>query len=95
MQRGKNDKIDSKRIAEYGYEKRDKLKEHKVCNVAITSLKRLLTQRRAFVNDRKAHEHRMNELLAIEDLKANDPIIRYYRQAVDFASRMIRVAAKV
>ena len=65
MQRGKNDKIDSKRIAEYGYEKRDKLKEHKVCNVAITSLKRLLTQRRAFVNDRKAHEHLMNELLAI------------------------------
>jgi transposase len=89
MQRGKNDKIDSKRIAEYGYEKRDKLKEHKVCNVAITSLKRLLTQRRAFVNDRKAHEHRMNELLAIEDLKANDPIIKYYKQAVDFASKMV------
>lgn len=77
MQRGKNDKIDSKRIAEYGYEKKDKLKEHKVCNASITSLKRLLTQRRAFVNDRKAHEHRMNELLAIEDLKATDPIIKH------------------
>ena len=89
MQRGKNDKIDSKRIAGYGYEKRDRLKEHKVCNVAITSLKRLLTQRRAFVNDRKAHDHRMNELLAIEDLKANDPNIKYYKQAAEFASKMV------
>jgi transposase len=88
MQRGKNDKIDSKRIAEYGYEKREKLKEHKVCNVAITSLKRLLTQRRAFVNDRKAHEHRMKELLAMEDLKASDPLIKHYKQAVDFAEKM-------
>src|SRR5215207_251373 len=36
MQRGKNDKIDSRRIAEYGYEKRAKLKQHKSCNAAIT-----------------------------------------------------------
>jgi transposase len=89
MQRGKNDKIDSKRIAEYGYEKRDKLKEHKVCSIAITGLKRFLTQRRAFVNDRKAHEHRMKELLAMEDLKANAPLILYYKQAVGFAVKMI------
>src|SRR5207237_2339302 len=40
-------------------------------------------------NDRKAHEHRMNELLAIEDLKPSDPIIKHYKQAVDFASRMV------
>ena len=48
MQRGKNDKIDSGRIAEYGYEKRDKLKEDKSCNAAIARLKQSLTQRRAF-----------------------------------------------
>ena len=65
MQRGKNDKIDSRRIAEYGYEKRDKLKEKKSCNAAIVRLKQLLTQRRAFVEDKKAHEHRMKELLAM------------------------------
>ena len=70
MQRGKNDKIDSKRIAKYGYEKREKLKEGKSCNPAITRLKQLLTQRRAFVNDRKANEHRMKELLTMVDFKA-------------------------
>ena len=89
MQRGKNDKIDSKRIAEYGYEKRDKLKEHKACSTAITRLKLLLTQRSGFVDDKKAHEHRMKELEAMMDLKAGDPILKHYKQAVDFAVKMI------
>ena len=89
MQRGKNDKIDSKRIAAYGYEKREKLKEHKVCNPAITRLKQLLTQRRGFVNDRKANEHRMSELLTMMDFKAQDSMIKYYKQAVAFALKMI------
>jgi transposase len=89
MQRGKNDKIDSKRIAEYGYEKREKLKEHKVCDAAITRLKQLLTQRSGFIDDKKAHEHRMKELLSMMDFKASDPIIKSYKQAVDFALKMI------
>ena len=89
MQRGKNDKIDSKRIAEYGYEKREKLKEHKVCDAAITRLKQLLTQRSGFIDDKKAHEHRMKELLAMMDFKSSDPIIKNYKQAVDFAVNMI------
>ena len=89
MQRGKNDKIDSKRIAEYGYEKREKLQLSKACNPAITRLKQLLTQRSGFVNDKKAHEHRMKELLAMMEFKANDPIIKHYKMAVDFALKMI------
>src|SRR5215211_1996220 len=90
MQRGKNDKIDSRRIAEYGYEKRMKLKEHKACTTAITRLKQLLTQRSGFVSDKKAHEHRMKELLAMMDFKGGDPIIKHYKQAVDFAVKMIK-----
>jgi transposase len=89
MQRGKNDKIDSKRIAEYGYEKRDKLKEHKVCNAAITRIKQLLTQRRGFVKDKKANEHRMNELLAMMEFKVNDPMMKRYKKLVDIALELI------
>ncbi len=89
MQRGKNDKIDSKRIAEYGYEKREKLKENKVCNAAIARLKQLLTQRRGFVKDKKANEHRMNELLAMMDFKANDPMMKRYKKLVDVALDLI------
>lgn len=89
MQRGKNDKVDSKRIAEYGYEKREKLQPSKAPNPVITRLKLLLTQRSGFVNDKKAHEHRMKELLAMMELKANDPLIKHYKQAVNFAVKQI------
>lgn len=90
MQRGKNDKIDARRIAEYGLEKKQKLKPHKACNTAITSLKQLLTQRSGFVKNKKAHEHRMKELLFMMELKAGDAVIRHYKQAIGFAVRMIK-----
>ncbi|HZH37728.1 MAG TPA: IS110 family transposase [Flavisolibacter sp.] len=89
MQRGKSDKTDSLRIAEYGYEKRDKLKEHKAGSTAITRLKLLLTQRSGFVDDKKAHEHRLKELEAMMDLKTGDAVLKHYRAAVDFAVKMI------
>ena len=89
MQRGKNDKIDSLRIANYGYEKREKLKAHKACSTALTRLKLLLTQRSGFVDDKKAHEHRLKELKAMMDLKKGDAALKRYQQAVDFAVKMI------
>ena len=52
----------------------------KACNPAITRLKQLLTQRSGFVNDKKAHEHRMKELLAMMEFKANDPMIKHYQK---------------
>lgn len=89
MQRGKNDKIDAKRIAQYGYEKRERLQPQNPCSAAITRLKAMLTQRRGFIKEKKAHEHRLTELVAMMDLKKNDPLIIYYRQAVAFAKKMI------
>lgn len=89
MQRGKSDKIDSARIAEYGSEKRTKLKVHKACSRSILSLKQLLTQRRGFVKNKKAEEHKMKELGAMMDLKKNDPVVVNYQRAVKFAKKMI------
>lgn len=89
MQRGKNDKIDAKRIGQYGYEKRERIQSQNPCSAALTRLKAMLTQRKAFVNEKKAHEHRLNELIAMMDLKKNDSLIKYYRQAAAFAGKMI------
>jgi len=89
MQRGKNDKIDSQRIAEYGYEKREKIKADTAESASILRIKQLLTQRDGFIDDKKANEHRVKELLAMMDFKDNDPLIRNYNQAVAFAQRMI------
>jgi transposase len=89
MQRGKNDKIDAKRIAQYGYEKRERIQSQNPCSAALTRLKAMLTQRKAFVNEKKAHQHRLNELIAMMDLKKNDPLIKYYRQGAACAEKMI------
>ena len=89
IHRGKNDKIDSFRIAEYGYEKRGKLRVSTGCNPLLTRLKQLLTQRRAFVKDKKAHQHRMKELLAMGDVKATDSIVKHYEQAVKHATKLV------
>lgn len=90
MQRGKNDKIDSKRIAEYGYEKREKMRPDSAESALILRIKQLLTQRDAFVNDKKANEHRGKELQAMMDFKDSDPLVRNYYQAVEFAQKMIK-----
>lgn len=89
MQRGKSDKIDSLRIAEYGYEKREKLKEHKACPAAITRLKLLLTQGSGFADAKKAQEHRLKELQAMMDLKAGDTLLKRYKQTIDFTVKLI------
>ena len=90
MQRGKNDKIDAKRIAEYGYEKREKLQAHELCNADVVRLRQLLTQRRGFIDDKKANEHRMKELEAMMDFKSGDPLIKNYKKAVNFMVSMIK-----
>lgn len=89
IQRGKNDQIDARRISAYGYEKREKLTPQQVCVAAITELRQLLTQRTSFVKDRKAHEHRLQELLAMMDFKKNAAVIKYYKQIIGSLKRMI------
>jgi transposase len=96
MQRGKTDKIDAKRIAEYGHQKRDKLKVQNTSTTLIESLKELLTQRRGFVKQRKANEHRMDELVAMKEPKKNKAVIKHYQQAVNFEAKMIdKVEAEI
>lgn len=89
IQRGKNDKVDSQRIAEYGYEKREKIQPETPRSASILKIRLLLAQRDGFVHDRVANENRRNELLAMMDFKANDPLIKHYNQAVNFAQKMV------
>ena len=89
LQRGKNDKIDATRIAEYAYEKREKIQPQSPCDPAITRLKLLLCQRSAFVKDKKANENRVKEVVAMMDFNKNDSLIKHYHQAVRFNEKMI------
>ena len=63
IQRGKNDKIDAKRIAEYVFQKRDKIKPSVLPFKIILKLRRLLSlrerlvkQRSGFIKDKKENK---------------------------------------
>lgn len=89
MQRGKNDKTDARRIAEYGQQKEAKLKPHQAPAAPIVRLRQLLTQRSGFVKMRKAQQQRLKELQCMVDVNKGDPLIKHYQQAVVFAQKMV------
>lgn len=78
--RGKSDKIDAKRIAEYGDEKQSKLQAETASLADIVRLKRLLNQREDFVTDRKAYDHRYSELQYMMDLPDADTMLKRYKK---------------
>jgi transposase len=64
IQRGKSDKVDARRIAEYAYQKRDKIILSQLPFKNILKLRRLLSirerlvkQRKSFQRDEKEHKH--------------------------------------
>lgn len=63
MVRGKNDKIDSKRIATYAYEKYDKLKSTTLPNNNILQIKSLLSLREKLVRQKTACKNGICDLI--------------------------------
>ena len=60
--RGKDDKIDSKRIATYAYEKQDKLVPTKLPNYQIDQIKSLILLREKLIRHRTAYKNGIKDL---------------------------------
>lgn len=69
FQRGKTDKLDAVRIAQYGFKNRETLTSQEVPPPAIGQLKRLLAQRDRMVNVRKQMVTSLKELEGFVDAK--------------------------
>jgi transposase len=61
MKRGKSDKTDSRAIAEYAFEKKEKIKLYNLPSKTLGSLKRLLSYRERLVKERAAFKTRLGE----------------------------------
>ncbi|RED91100.1 IS110 family transposase [Marinoscillum furvescens] len=70
MRRGKNDKVDARAIAEYVYEKREKIKPYVMPDNRQLQLQRLLSYRERLVKERAAFKGRFKEYKSI--LKRDD-----------------------
>lgn len=61
IQRGKNDKVDSKRIALYVYRRKDEIKPYKLPSQRLIEIRRLLTLRDRLVTQRACFTKNQNE----------------------------------
>lgn len=74
--RGKNDKIDARRIAQYADEKRSKLVPQGPLNPTIVRLRHLLSFRKRLVRESAGYKTSLKERKAMYDVKNNDVLIR-------------------
>lgn len=70
--RGKNDRVDAKRIAEYAFLRRDNLEYTKLPQVEIVQLQKLLGLRESFVKQRQQLKTVYNENLRVLDREKFD-----------------------
>lgn len=80
--RGKNDKVDAARIAEYGWLRREQLKADEPCSVDIMRLKSLLGLRGKMVRERSGYMCRLKEIGHAGEYGKTDPIVRVHRRLI-------------
>lgn len=80
--RGKNDKVDAVRIAEYGWLRREELKADEPCPEGIKRLKSLLGLRSKMVRDRSGYVCRLKEIKNTGEYEKSDPVIRVHSKMI-------------
>jgi len=78
--RGKNDKVDSSRIAQYGEEKHKSLTPSKPLNPAIVSLKELLSFRKRLVRENAGYQATIKERIHMYGGNKKDIIVKKLEQ---------------
>ena len=92
--RGKNDKIDAERIAEYAWLRKDVLQEHNVIGKDIVRLKDLVSLRKKLVRDRSGFLCRQKEMTETGKLSAGDVIVAVQTRMIETLSRQIQLIEK-
>ncbi len=94
ISRGKNDKQDAKRIAEYAYEKREKIRLYQMPSDTILKLKRLLSYRERLVKERAAFKGRLKEYSSFLDQEENSVLFDSHVQMLAHLSEEIKKVEK-
>jgi transposase len=92
--RGKSDKVDARRIANYGWLRKDILTADPGCHEEIWKLKNLLSLRAMMVRHRSGYLARLKEMKASGTCKPSDLEIQLQQQMIDFLSKKISLLQK-
>jgi transposase len=92
--RGKDDKVDSKIIARYGYRLRDEIKLFKIVDSDISKLKRLLTLRERLVKHSSGHKAYLKEITLVLKQKENKLLFAETKNALKHLKKSILIIEK-
>ena len=87
--RGKNDKVDSARIAQYGEEKYKSIQPSKPLNPAIIRLKELLSFRKRLVRENAGYKSSIKEREHMQEVNKKDLIIKSLLQKQKINTKII------
>ena len=87
--RGKNDKIDAQRIAEYAYLRRDTLKSFELPSKNVLKLQKLLSLRERMVKQRAGYMGSMKESKAMLKQKDYEPLFKIHQKMIHYLTKQI------
>lgn len=88
--RGKNDKLDAKKIAEYAYMRREKLTCYNLPSKQVLKLKALLTLRSQMVKNRAGYQSSLKGLKTFFKRKDNEEIYQALHSEISGLNKKIR-----
>jgi transposase len=94
MTRGKNDRVDAQRIAEYGWLRREILRADEPCLEGIARLRQLLSLRSKLVRDRSGYTCRVKEMKATADYNKKDPLLHIQEKLIATFTLNIKMVEK-
>lgn len=92
--RGKSDKADACRIAEYAYEKKKKLRLYQMPSQTILTLKRLFSYRERLVKERAAFLGRNKEYKTFLSKEENSVLFESHQRMITHFNREVQVVEK-
>lgn len=96
IQRGKNDRVDAKRLAEYAYLHREKITPEKLQSDQLIKLKSLLTLRSRMVRQRAGYMASVKEYQTFMTLKDSDVMIHGQKEMIkSFTSQIELVEQEI
>ena len=88
--RGKDDKLDAKRIAEYAYLRRDKLTCYNLPSTQLLKLKALLTLRAQLVRNRTGYQNTLKGIKTFFQKKDNEEINQTLQSEISSLTKKIK-----
>lgn len=92
--RGKNDKIDAARIAEYGWLRKEQLNADEPCSEQIVKLKSVLSLRSKMIKERSGYLCRLKEISAAGEYGKSEPLVRMHHRLIANLSTEIKAVEK-